>query len=455
MRSIKLVPALAATATLLALVAAGASARPAGHKHASPNGSCRINIEVAPRVITTGEPTTVFGHLTCPGAAGQPVTIYQHSVGTPGFSVAGTPKTEASGSYQLTTAPLLTNSVFYAVALGAQSGRKMVKVAPKVTLNGPPDGSQFFTPSARPGSRARNAVTFTGTVSPANAGARVVLQRENATANEEWRRIDLGTVNREGTFAIKHVFVVPGDANIRVVVRPRTRNVPGASLNIPGASLPFSYEISQPQNPSLTIQSSAEPIPYGQSVTISGTVAGAVSQPVTLLARPHTPGAKLTPVAQATTNATGGYVFVQKPLLNTQYRVTSGAQSSAVLFEGVKYAITGAPSATTIQAGQPLTYSGTVAPALAGHPVYLERKFPSNVGFAIVDVGTVTAAGTYSIVHTFFNPNESVVRAAIPGDPNNQGKASEPVTIKVTPAPASALRPEAPSNAKLPGEGQV
>ena len=118
-------------------------------------------------------------------------------------------------------------------------------------------GCRRRSPSVRPlrrtarscspaGGRKRKhpPVTFAGEVSPLDAGAIVVLQRESATANEEWRAIGRGHGRRAGKYSIAHTFGVPGDANIRVVVhprkaqrarRPRTallRDLPGAE---PGA----------------------------------------------------------------------------------------------------------------------------------------------------------------------------------------------------------------------------
>ena len=94
--------------------------------------------------------------------------------------------------------------------------------------------------------------------------------------------------------------------------------------------------------------------------------------------------------------------------------------SSTVLFEGVKYVLTPTVTPTTVQAGQALTFLGTVLGAQVNHPVYLERKSPSSVGFSVVDVGTVTSAG-YSISHTFFPHGEGEYRIAIPGDPGHHG----------------------------------
>src|SRR5262249_18413744 len=134
------------------------------------------------------------------------------------------------------------------------------------------DGSQLKT-------GVRNRVTFSGIVSPADAGARVVLQRENATSVEEWHSIQEGFVKPGGGYVLTHTFAVPGDANLRVVVRPRHR------FNARGVSNTVSYEISQAQNPRLTIFSSADPVGYGMPVTISGVLAGGANQKLTLAGR--------------------------------------------------------------------------------------------------------------------------------------------------------------------------
>ncbi|MCW3057392.1 MAG: hypothetical protein JWO21_1361, partial [Solirubrobacterales bacterium] len=156
---------------------------------------------------------------------------------------------------------------------------------------------------------------------------------------------------------------------------------------------------------------------------------------------------------EATTNGSGEYTFAEKPLQNTYYRVTSGAINSAVLFEGVKYVLTAAVSATTIPAGQSLTFSGTVTPDHVGHVVYLERENLFGGGFHVADVGTVTSASTYTISHFVFGSGKQVFRIKVPGDPENQAISSTPFTILVTPSPAALLHP-APAG-KLPGEGKV
>jgi hypothetical protein len=459
MRTSKLAPIAAAT-TLLALAPAGASALRGNHRHparrnTSQLGNCKVKINVAPRVIEAGESTLIFGTLLCPGgtsAAGQTVTVFQSSAGTPGVGTVGTATTDAAGNYQLTSPALFTNSAFYDTAGGVQSESKNVKVSPKVSLSGPPDGAQLFTaagPFLHSGHRhARNTVTFSGTVSPVDTGATVVLQRENAIGNEEWHRIGRGQVGPGGVYSISHTFAAAGDANIRVVVR-------ALGLNTRGASEALSYEISQAQNPALTIQSSADPVSYGQPVTISGTTASGVGTTLTLMARTRL-RSSYAPVASTVSTGAGAYTFpVQSPLQSTFYRVTGAGKTSAQLFEGVKYGLTAGASLSTVQAGQPLTFSGTVTPGHAGHPVYLQAQNASGLGFHVVEVGTVTGASTYSILHSPFNAGLRKFRIKVPGDPENQGVASQLFDVNVTAAPSAALTPEAPGNTSQPSEGQV
>jgi hypothetical protein len=455
MRLRKLVPAVAAATALLALAPAAASAR----KHPSPFGRCRINISLSPRQVTAGDPTEVLGRLACnrANAGGQLVKLYAHVAGTAGFVLVQSTTTEMNGSYKFTTAAENANTSFYVRSHGAQSGRRRLRVAAEVTLSGPPAGSQILT-------GVPNQVTFTGTVTPAtDVGARVILQRQNALTGNEWHRIGFGQVVAGGTYSITHTFRVPGDANIRVLVR-------SDGLNIPSPSNEIEYEISQAQNPNLTINASADPIGYGRSVTISGVLAGVTtSQPVTLLARTDQTG--FSPVAQVNTDASGNYSFpAQSPVNSTLYRVTAGDPScssahigackapvlkSAVLYEGVKDVLTAEVSPSTVRAGGAVTFKGTVAPDHTGHVIYLERQNAKGTGFHVVQVSYVLAGSTYSIVHQVYVPGTKVFRVDIPGGPENGRAVSQPFTIVVTPAPASSIAPESPNNSSLPGEGQT
>lgn len=437
MRSIKLVPALAAAATLLALAPAGAIARPAARTHAIRSGNCRVSISAEPRVITAGESVAVKGTPHCPGGAttaSLPVTVYQHEVTTTALKLVGSATT---APFELTSSPLMHDSIFYVVAAGRRTASRQVRVGPAVVLNGPagvPAGAQILT-------GGHNKVAFSGTVSPEDNGATVYLEREDATSNEEWHPIAQGVV-RGSAFSIVHGFGVPGAVNLRAVVRPR------GPFSARGISSPLSYVISQTQNPKLTILSSADPASYGQSVTISGVVAGAAAgTPVTLLAHTRTGPAGFTAVAKGTTESGGAYKFTgQLALQNVSYRVTTASAKSAVLFEGVKnvLSVTSVPAATMLS-GQTFTVGGQVTPPRTGHVVYLERENAFQGGFHVVDVGTLTEKGAFSIQYTVASSAKPEnFRIKVPGDPTLEAVSSAPFTTQVSLAPPGPLLPAAP-----------
>jgi hypothetical protein len=454
MHSRKLIPAITAVISLLVLAPSSAFAR----GHGGFDRRCAINMNVAPHEIVAGDQVVVFGRLRCAnpaGVAGQEVKLFHHLLGTQVSGFVQSTTTDAHGFYEFVGADgaIETNRYFYVRARNARSAAKGVKVAAQVTLSGPTEG-QLLTGFA-------NRVTFTGSVSPADVGARVILQRQNATTGSDWHRIDSGVVDAAGNFTIVHTFVVPGDANIRVLVLSQRRNIPSVS-NV------LAYSISQAQNPNLTIQASADPIAFGEAVTISGKFASGPNQPVTLLARGRRQHG-FAPVAQVSTDSEGSYSFpAQAPVNSTFYRVRAGGcrstpphirckalrLSSAVLYEGVKDVLTAQVSATTVQAGQSITFSGTVSPDHTGHVIYLERQNPHGPGFHVIQVGFIGAGSTYSIIHQLYVPGTKILRVYIPGGPENQGAASQPFSIQVTPALASMLPPEASQNSTLPPEGQ-
>ena len=417
MRSRTLIPAITAVISLLALIPSGAFA----HKHPSPSGRCIVSMQVAPRQISAGEPVVIFGRLRCvnrASAAGQQVILYHHLAGLPGFTPVQSAITDAHGFYELSRADgvVETNRSFFVRSHGARSATKRIRVAAQVTLSGSVEGALL---TGYP-----NRVTFTGAVSPADVGARVILQRQNALTGNQWRRIDSGIVEATGNFTITHTFIVAGDANLRVLVRSQGRNVPSES-NI------LADTVSQAQNPELTIQASADPISSGETVTISGKLTAGTDRSLTLMARTaRQPG--FTPVAQTTSNSSGEYSFpAQSPANSTFYRVDAGAVSlptecgvsgdciatpvsSAVLYEGVKDVLTAQASPTTVQAGQSVTFSGTVSPDQTGHVIYLERQNARGPGFHVIQAVVRRRRLRYTIVHRFYDAGTKVAARLYP-----------------------------------------
>lgn len=467
MRSIKLATALTAVGASFAPACATALAHGThAHPRLAGAGGCQITLEVAPRPAYAGETVSAYGHLSsaCTSEEKQPVTLYRGAVGSrrSTFTAVATGTTE-KGAYLIGYSGITTNSSFYVSADGVRSSVKQLKVIAIVKLEGPPEGSVLFT-AQHTGRRPPVPVRFTGEVSPEDAGAQVVLQRQNAYKGNEWHRIGgVATVGEHGKFTIAHDFVVPGPANIRVVVRDPKHNLTSPS-NV------LDYEITQAQNPNLKLESTADPISFGQSTSIHGTVASlATNTPLQLLAREaRTHGFKK--VGETKVQPGGTYSFASvSPSGSTFYKVVGGGETSAVLYEGVKYVLTvSLLPGTTVQEDQPLTFSGTVKPgmiaeheSIAGHDVYLERQNPNTKGFHVLEVGHVLAPVapsteyTYSIEHRFFGAGTQVVRIKLPGDPQNGSSVSEPFTIQVNPATPSSLTPVTPGNSSQPAEGQL
>jgi hypothetical protein len=411
---------------------AGAGSGPS-RRSATALGGCRISLQASSNQITAGETVGLLGSVACPtaaadtAAAATPITVEQRALGAgpSSFVAVGTATANADGTYEFSPPPIDSNAIFR-VRFGRRGAHTTVRVAPTITLDSPTAVAQASTVHGQ--ARASRRATFTGTVSPAKPGAVVVLQVAYSSDGEQWRSVAIGHVGADGSYSIAHGFRTPGELTIRTVVHP-------GRLNTPAASEPIGYEVSQPQNPQLTLQTSADPISSGQTATLSGIAAGAVNQPVTLLAR--TGHGAFAAIAQTTTDSAGNYSFTQAPSANTSYRVSDATDTSTTLFEGVRYALTLASMPTEWQTGQQVTFAGTVAPSAAGKVVYLQRRNSSGIGFHDVASATVAADLSYAIARTFYHPGAQVMRVRVPAGVENQATASEPVTLQIAAAPAA------------------
>ena len=152
--------------------------------------------------------------------------------------------TDAQGFYQIQRADgaVETNRVWHVWSHGAESANRGMRVAAQVTLSGPPEGTQILTGPA-------NKLTFTGTVTPADAGAQVILQRQNALTGNARHRIDSGVGGSEwrgGSFPITHTFHVVSPAR---PAPPCAGAQPGLGNVAQPVGTCLTYEISQAQNP--------------------------------------------------------------------------------------------------------------------------------------------------------------------------------------------------------------
>lgn len=391
-------------------------------EHTAPRAvrGCRLTAHVSTRHITAGEDVSVFGKLLCRQAAGageRLVTIYRGHRGATG-SVAGTVTTEADGSYRLQIASLEANALLLVRAEHARGTRVVVKVAPRVNLARPES-----TPDV---AGAYAGATFTGTAGAAYAGAPVALQSSFAPTTEQWKTIAYGRVDAQGTFSITRGFRRPGERWIRAVVGLVGGYVPGASEAV-------AYDVLGRQNPALTVESSAPVVSYGQTVTIGGTSAQGAGQPVTLLARTTRGG--FHQVLTATTGEGGRYSFTQQPLQRTWYEVREGSTRSNPLMQDVAVTLTPTTPPASIEAGQQVTFTGSLAPATTGERVALELENASGVGFHVI-AGAPVEDGGYAIPYTFLSAANHTLRIATEAAPGLEPTASTPFTLQVTP-PAS------------------
>ncbi len=402
---------------------------PAPRVHRSArHGKCQLSLEASDARVIAGATVTLSGKLQCASAtdsSAQPLVILQREHAA-GISEVATASTVQDGSFVVPDLTVTANTIFIVRAPGARRARVAVKVAPLVTLTGPSDAQLATRTGAGVAGTRHSRFTFTGTVTPAAAGERVTLQRQYGATDEQWHPIAFARVQEDGSFSVSHGFRTPGVLSVRVVVHPKGE--------IAGASEPLSYVIAQAQNPQLTIASSADPVSSGASVQITGVALGAPGQTVKLLAR--TPGHPFAPVAEAQTDAGGAYAFTVSPLQSTTYRVSSASTISTPLFEGVKYDLTLNTPPSSVAAGAPLSFTGTLLPAHPGEIVFLERENASGTGFRPLDVASVEADGSYTIAHTFTHQGTWMLRVRVPADAESQGSTSAPFALTVTAATA-------------------
>jgi hypothetical protein len=414
--------------TLVALAVPGVGTAAPKHNHG-------LTINATPHRILAGEGVLIYGQLNDPPVGGQPIVLYHHIAGIPGYTRVGSTTTLSNGFYEFTRAEgvVMTNRSWFVREEGARHVHSRTiheRVEALVSLS----ASQTTQLTRKP-------IVFTGHVTPNHAFEPVYLQVLSGAA-DDWHTVKAGLLGAGSNYAITYRFRFPGVYAVRVVFRGDFRNVRGESD-------PVTVAIQQAQVADFTINSSNPIISDGQTVTISGVLyqPGSTtpepSTPVTLFA--HLPGSKFIPVGDTNTASDGSYSFTQMPSNNMIYQVRTTLaphRHSAVLYQGVKDALTLTASSSTAKVGDTVTFNGTVLPDKASDVVYLQR-LGEDGDWHTVELGIVRHNSSFTFSWTFGNTGTKVFRARIPGDPLNVGGASSPVMITVTPAPSPVALPPA------------
>lgn len=415
-----------------AMLAALVVAVSPGIASAAPHHNNGLTIHAAPNPILAGEGVLVYGQLNAPPVAGQTIVIYHHVAGHPGYSPVAHTTTDSHGFYEFPRADGIvnTNRSWFAREQGGQhvhSRTVYERVAALVSLVANPTNAD-----------TRQPITFSGHVFPNHAGEPVFLQQQ-VGATDRWRTLKRGHLGPGSNYSITYRWRVPGARAVRVVFR-------GDFRNIRGVSDPVTVTIQQHQVGGFTINTSDPIIPEGSTVNITGTL----DQPGSSNPEPNTSVTLWGRTAEqkhfvalesTATDSGGNYSFTEKPAQNTLYQVrTTFAphRHSAVLFEGVRDVVSLSAQPTNTTSGQPVTFTGGVTPDKAGDVVYLQR-LGADGDWHTVAVHTVRHDSTFEFVRKFGAAGAKTFRARIPGDPDNIGGASAPVTVNVTVPPPSGI----------------
>src|SRR5437588_3054929 len=402
---------------------------------AAPRHNHGLTINATPNPILAGEGVTIYGQLNRAPVGGQTIVLYHHIAGSGrGYTPVSHTTTNGNGFYMFTraTGVVMTNRNWFvreAAGHGVRSRTIRERVHALVSLSASSSSTD-----------TNHAIVFSGHVTPNHASEHALLQ-EQIGSSDDWRTLKRGRLGPGSNYAIAYRWRVPGQHDVRVVF-------PSDDRNIRGESDPLSVTIQQAQVADFTINTSAPIIDYGQSATISGVL----YQPGTSTPEPNTAvslcgraaGQSHFSCSSATfTKGDGSYSFGVSPTQNTLYQARTSLpphRHSAVLFEGVRDVVTMTASSNSSTVGGTVTFIGTVTPDKAGHAIYLQR-LGKDGDWHTVEVHRVKFDSTFQFSWTFGTQGMKKFRARITSDRRNVGGASTPVTINVSPAPASSLPP--------------
>jgi hypothetical protein len=339
------------------------------------------------------------------------------------FSVVEAATTDSHGFYEFVRGDgvILSNrSWFVRGPNGTHSRTTHEGVAALVSLN----SSTVTANTGQP-------VVLSGHVVPSHPSEPVKLHVQNSLSGNGWSTIATTSTDASSNFSVLHRWALPGIDTLRAVF-------PGNPRNLEGDSDSLTVTITQKQDPSFTIGSSAPIIPSGQPVTLSGvlyepgsTVTVEPSTQVTLYSKQG--GGTLKALATTVTGPDGSYSFTESPVRNEVYRVGTKKPDrvTANLYEGVRDVVTMSASSAGGMVGGTVSLSGTVTPDHTGHVVHLQLLGTDGYWHNVA-TGVVANGSTYSFTYTFGETGDIQLRAQIYGGPENVGGAAPAVTIVVS-----------------------
>lgn len=157
---------------------------------------------------------------------------------------------------------------------------------------------------------------------------------------------------------------------------------------------PVDTRPGQPGALSLTV--TPNPVKFGRSVTISGTLTAPknTGRTITLREDPF-PFDNLSNVGSADTDAQGNYSFVRSPTVNTLYQVRRGGVESETVTVAVKPRVSLRFGDRTPAAGKRVRLSGKVCPEHDGGTLEIQRRKARGQWRTVARV-TMADAGTCS-----------------------------------------------------------
>jgi hypothetical protein len=417
-------------ALLGSLLAALVAVAVPGFASAAPVHNRGLTINATPNPILAGEGVLIYGQLKGGDITGQRIKLYHRVNPSDHFTLIRRTTTDRFGFYEFTRAEgvVLTNrSWFVRGPDGTHSRTVHERVAALVMLA----ASNTNADTSQP-------ITFFGHVTPNHAFERVFLQVQRGSS-DDWKTLASTRLGPGSNYVISYRWRIPGQRIVRVLF-------PGDARNIMGASDPLSVTIQQHQVPDFTINSTDPVIQEGQAATIfgklyiKGTKTPEPDTPVTLCGR-VVGEQQFTCDTAGVTGSDGSYSFTVSPLHNEVYVVKTTLpphRHSAPLLEAVRDAVTLTASSSSANAGQKVTFTGTVTPDKASDTVYLQR-FGADGDWHTVAISTVRPNSQFQFVRVFGTAGAKTFRAHVLEDQQNVGGVSPAVTVTVTLPPVSSL----------------